>query len=71
MNEALGRIISVYDRHNNRRALQDLRSHRQKLLIELSERANHSDVQLPAGQIKDELALIEAGLERLGSVRKV
>lgn len=67
MSEALERIVSVYERPKNRRALENLRDHRQKLLVDLAKHAGSFDVKLPAGQIKDELALIEAALERLAS----
>ena len=67
MSEALESIISVYERYANKRALEELRSHRQKLLIDLTKHVGSYDVTRPAGQIRNELALIEAALERLSS----
>lgn len=70
MNETMQRIVSAYERHQNRRALEELRSHRQKLLVNLAKHVDHFDVTLPAGQIKTELALIEAALQRLQSLQQ-
>jgi hypothetical protein len=56
----------VYARHLNRRALEDLRKHRQKLALEVRARARPGyDFGLPIRQINEEIAVIEAGLERL------
>ena len=67
MSEARERIVSVYERHVNRQALEDLRDHRQKLLVDLAKHGGVVRVRLPVGQIKQELALIETALERLAS----
>jgi hypothetical protein len=59
-------IVQVYVRHQNRRALEDLRKHQQKLALELRARAQPGyDFSLPVRQINEEIAVIEAGLERL------
>jgi hypothetical protein len=50
--------------------LEDLRSHRPKLVVDLSKHARLFDVTLPAGQVKSELALIEAALERMQTLRQ-
>jgi hypothetical protein len=56
----------VYVRHLNRRALEDLTKHRQKLALELRARARPGyDFGLPIHQINEEIAVIEARLERL------
>ncbi len=70
MSEAMQRIVSAYERQKNRRALEELRSHRQKLLVDLAKHVDHFHVTLPAGQIKTELALIETALERLQNLQQ-
>ena len=64
MKTAIEQIADVYIRLNNRRALEDLRMHRQRLAIDLKLRTGY-DFSSPIGQIEDEIAVIEAGLERL------
>ena len=51
-------------RLGNRRALEDLRTLRRKLAVDLKGRAGY-DFSLPIGQIDDDIAVIEAGLDRL------
>jgi hypothetical protein len=71
MSKAIELIVRVYVRHQNQRALEDLRKHRQKLALELRARARPGyDFSLPVGQINQEIAVIEAGLERLGVAAK-
>jgi hypothetical protein len=66
MSKAMELIVQVYVRHQNRRALDDLRKHQQKLALELRARARPGyDFSLPVRQINEEIAVIEAGLERL------
>jgi hypothetical protein len=64
MKTAIEQITDVYIRLNNRRALEDLRMHRQRLAVDLKLRTGY-DFSSPIGQIEDEIAVIEAGLERL------
>ena len=64
MKTAIEQIADVYIRLNNRRALEDLRMHRQRLAVDLKLRTGY-DFSSPIGQIEDEIAVIEAGLERL------
>jgi hypothetical protein len=61
---AIGQIVDAYVWLNNRRALEDLRMHRQRLADVLKSRTGF-DFSLPIGQIDEEIAVIEAGLERL------
>jgi hypothetical protein len=65
MTNAIQRIVDAYVRLGNRRALEDLRMHRRKLAVDLKGRVGHYDVSLPLSQIDEEIAAIEAGLERL------
>jgi hypothetical protein len=68
MSEAIQRIVDAYVRYNNRRALEDLMMHRQRLAIDLKSRAGF-DFSLPIQQVDEEIAVIEAGLERLSQDR--
>jgi hypothetical protein len=66
MSKAMKQIVQVYVRHLNRRALEDLRKHRQKQALELRAQARPAyDFGLPIRQINEEIAVVEAGLERL------
>ncbi len=58
-------IVDAYVRLGNRRALEDLRMHRQKLADDLKGKTGFDFSLLPVGQIEEELAVIERGLERL------
>jgi hypothetical protein len=64
MSKAIEQIVDAYVRLGNRRALEDLRTHRQKLAVDLKGRAGY-DFSLPIDQVEQELAAIEAGLVRL------
>jgi hypothetical protein len=61
---AIGQIVDAYVWLNNRRALEDLRMHRRRLADVLKSRTGF-DFSLPIGQIDEETAVIEAGIERL------
>jgi hypothetical protein len=66
MSKAMEQIVQVYVRHQNRRALEDLRKHRQRLALELKAHARPGyDFGAPMRQIDEEIAVIEVGLERL------
>ena len=64
MTEAIQKIVDAYVRLDNRQALEDLRMHRQRLVMNLKARTGY-DFSLPLLQVEDELAIIETGLERL------
>jgi hypothetical protein len=66
MSKAMAQIVDAYVRLNNRRGLEDLRMHRQKLAVDLKGRAGY-DFSLPIGQIDEEIAVIEAGIDRLNA----
>jgi hypothetical protein len=67
MSEAMERIVDVFVRLRNREALEKLRDHRQRLVIDLNRL--RSDLNYNSSQslraMVDELAEIDAGLERL------
>jgi hypothetical protein len=64
MSKAIEQIVDAYVRLNNRQALEGLRMHRQKLAVELKSRTGF-DLSLPIRQVDEEIAVVEAGLERL------
>jgi hypothetical protein len=66
--EAIEGIVDAYLRLGDRRALEDLRMHRRKLALDLKGRRGSYDFSLPISQIDEEIAAIEAGLERLNAV---
>ena len=66
MSKAIEGIVDAYVKLGDRRALEDLRIHRRKLALDLKGRQRASyDFSVPLGQIDEEIAIIEAGLERL------
>jgi hypothetical protein len=67
MSKAMEQIVDAYVRLNNRRALEDLRLHRQKLAVYLKGKADFDFSLRPIGQLDEEIALIERGLERLNA----
>ncbi|WP_407183065.1 hypothetical protein [Bradyrhizobium centrosematis] len=64
MPRAIEQIVDSYVRLKNRRGLDELMMHRQRLAVDLKSRAGY-DFSLPIGQIDEEIAIIEAGLARL------
>jgi hypothetical protein len=64
MPRAIEQIVDLYVRLKNRRGLDELMMHRQRLAVELKSRSGY-DFSLPIGQIDEEIAIIEAGLSRL------
>jgi hypothetical protein len=66
--KAIEGIVDAYVKLGDRRSLEDLRMHRRRLAIDLNGRSSGSyDFSLPLGQIDEEIAVIEAGLERLNT----
>ncbi|MGX1322908.1 hypothetical protein AB7M17_006361 [Bradyrhizobium sp. USDA 377] len=64
MPSAIEQIVDAYVRLKNRRGLDELMMHRQRLAVDLKSRSGY-DFSLPIGQIDEEIAIIEAGLSRL------
>jgi hypothetical protein len=64
MSSAIQQIVDAYVRLNNRRGLEDLMMHRQRLAVDLKARSGF-DFSVPIRQIDEEIAVIEAGLESL------
>ena len=66
MPSAIQQIVEAYVRLGNRARLEDLRLHRQKLMVDLQGRAVAGyDISRPLEQVKEDLAAVEAGLARL------
>jgi hypothetical protein len=66
LSRAIEQIINAYVRYNNRAALDNLKLHRQKMLIDIRARPpSDYDWSLITSDIEEDLALINAGLERL------
>ena len=64
MSNAVEKIVDAYVQLNDSRALGDLRRYRQELAVLLKAQAG-LDFSLLIGQIDTEIAVIEAGLDRL------
>jgi hypothetical protein len=64
MPSAIEQIVETYVRLRDRRGLDALMMHRQRLAIDLKSRSGY-DFSLPISQVDEEIAIIEAGLSRL------
>jgi capsule polysaccharide export protein KpsE/RkpR len=70
MTNAVEKIVDTYVQLNDRHALGDLRTYRQKLAVLLKAQTG-LNFSLLIGQINEEIALIEAGLARLNPAHSV
>ena len=66
MPNAIEQIVDAYVRLKNRRGLDELMMHRQRLAVDLKSRSGY-DFSLPIRQIEEEIAAIAAGLDALRS----
>jgi hypothetical protein len=64
MSNVVEKIVDTYVQLNDRQALEDLGTYRQRLAVLLKPRTG-LDFSLLIGQIDAEIAVIEAGLNRL------
>ena len=62
MSTAIEHIVSVFVALGNRRRLEDMKLQRQGAMLELQ---GQSGVSVPIRQLEDEIAVIDAGLEKL------
>ena len=62
---AIRSIVDVYVRYSNRRAVDELRAHRERLLAGLKTLSGPFDVSKPIAELEDEIAIIQAGLAKL------
>lgn len=65
MSNAIEQIVDAYVRLKNRRGLDELMMHRQRLAVDLKSKSGSFDFSLPIGKIDEEIAIIEKGLARL------
>jgi hypothetical protein len=65
MEPAIRTIVDTYVRLGNRRALDDLRASRKRLIAGLMTLGGGYDPSKVIAQFADEIALIEAGLAKL------
>jgi hypothetical protein len=66
MSKAMEQIVDEYVRQNHRQGLEDLRRHLQKLAVDLKGRPGY-DFSMTIGQISQEIAVIDAGFNRLNA----
>ena len=67
MSVAMKLIVDAYVSLKNRKALEDLREHRQRLKRELMlKQTDAFDFSNPIRAFDDEVVVIETGLQRLG-----
>ena len=65
MSEAIERIVGAYVKLRNRKALEDMKVHRQRLMTELKSAHGAFDLSLSIKQLDDEIWVIEVGLTML------
>ena len=68
MSIALELIVDGYVRLGDRRALVDLKAHRESLLANLRARVGRFDLSRSISQIEEDIVQIEAGLARIEAV---
>ena len=64
MQKAIDLIVDGYVRLHDRKALENLMMHRQRLALDLKGRTGF-DYSLSIGQMNEDIAVIKAGLESL------
>ena len=67
MPKAIEQIVSIYVQLGDRRALLDLRAHRQRLIVDLNKLrpGSNYDFSLALGKLREDLAAIDAGVAQL------
>jgi hypothetical protein len=65
MQPAIRSIVDIYVRLGNRKALDDLRASRERLIAGLKTLGGGYDPSMVIAQFADEIALIDAGLAKL------
>ena len=67
MSEAIERIVGAYVKLRNRKVLEDMKVHRQRLTTELMSAHGAFDLSLLIKQLDDEIAVTELGLWMLNT----
>jgi hypothetical protein len=62
MATAIEQIVNIFVSLRNRRRLEDMKLERERAVLELQ---SQSGVSVPIRQLEDEIAVIDAGLEKL------
>jgi hypothetical protein len=62
MSTAIEHIVSVFVALGNRRQLEDMKLQRERAVLDLQ---GQSGVSVPIRQLENEIAVIDAGLEKL------
>ena len=70
MQSAIEQIVDAYVRLNNRRALEELMRHRQRLAIDLNARSG-PNFGAPVRQVNEDITVIGSGLARLDSASTI
>jgi len=68
---AIKLIVRTYVRLKNRRALEEMLLHRQRLSVDLNSRGASFDVSGPIRQVDEEIAVLKAGIAELGGTAPV
>ena len=71
MASAIELIVGTYVRLKNRRALEQMLLHRQRLSVDLNSRRAGFDVSGPIRQVDEDIAAIRAGIAELGGTAPV
>jgi hypothetical protein len=71
MATAIELIVGTYVRLKNRRALEEMLLHRQRLSVDLNTRRSGFDVTGPIRQVDEDIAVIKAGITELGGTAPV
>jgi hypothetical protein len=65
MSEAIERIVGAYIQLRNRKALEDMKGHRQRLATELKSINGTLDLSSSIKQLEDDIKVIDGGLVKL------
>jgi hypothetical protein len=71
MTTAIELIVGTYVRLKNRRALEEMLLHRQRLSVDLNGRRSSFDVSGTIRQVDEDIAVIKTGLAELGGTMPV
>ena len=67
MPEAIERIVGAYVELGNRRALEDMKAHRHRFVIELKSLNGTFDLSSPIKQLETDIVVIDTGLAKLNT----
>jgi hypothetical protein len=64
MPSAIEQIVSIYVSLRSRQRLKDMRLQRERAVLDLKSNSDH-DMSMPIRQLEEEIAVIDAGLQKL------